>query len=97
MTWDTWVIVFLYAASAALPVWGLVGLYRTAVKDAKSYKNAPVAAGGEGTTFGQMNVLVGFFHRAQLGRPQAAIRDFVFIGLGVFFGAVASIWSVVLS
>ncbi|MEB0286771.1 hypothetical protein QN345_00115 [Cryobacterium sp. 10I1] len=95
MTWDTLSIVGLYVGSAVLPAIGLWGLYRTAVGDTRTYEVAPTSANGEGTTFGQMNVLVDFLSRAALGRPQAAIRDFVFIGSGLLLGAVASIWSVV--
>ena len=95
MSWVIWVIIAMYAASAVLPILGLWGLYRTALSDAHTYRAAPVSADGEGPTFGQFNVLVKFLHEATLGRPQAAMRDFIFIGLGVLLGAAASVWSVI--
>lgn len=91
--WAKVVIVIMYIGSAALPVWGLVGLYRTAVRDAETYAKAPVTGDGSAPTYGQFNVLVSFLHTATKNRPRAALLDFMVIGLGVGLGAGASIWA----
>ncbi|AWB85501.1 hypothetical protein [Mycetocola zhujimingii] len=95
-------IILMYVLSALLPLLGLWGLYRTATRDAREYSAATYGGPGQPNdepdmpTIDQSAVLLQIAHRATEGRPQAAVADFVYIGLGVFLGAAASIWTLLL-
>ncbi|MEB0264368.1 hypothetical protein [Cryobacterium sp. 10I5] len=95
MSWDICTIICLYVVSFLLPIFGLWGLYQTAVSDANRYKSAPGTGVDEEVSIGKFNVMVESLQRTTLDRPKAARRDFFFIGLGVFLGSFASIWSVI--
>lgn len=85
----TWIVV-LSVLSIALPLWGLLELWRTARKEASALQAAP----GQSEAFakaGELNVLMTSLRNATLDRPRAAATDFVVIGVGIVAGGVANI------
>lgn len=90
-------IVALYVLSALLPITGLVGLLRSAMREAREYAKAEATVDGVEPSYSQVTVQARFVHRAIPARPRAVRKDFLFIGIGICAGAVASTWSVLLS
>lgn len=87
------IVVALYALSAVLPIFGLFGLLRNAKREAREYAEAEATVDGVEPSYSQTVAHARFSHRAIPARPRAVRKDFVFIGLGLLFGATASIWS----
>lgn len=90
------VLVAMFAASALLPIVGLLGLWR----EAKDLAQAVLKAAGddpEQTSFGQFDVLIRHQTRRARHGVLSASLDLIWIGLGVAVGAAASIWSVVIA
>lgn len=88
------ILCLMFGLSAVLPICGVVGLYRTATREARLYAGAESTGDGEGPSFGQFNVMTRFMHEAIPTRPKEVRSQFVSIGAGVLLAAAASIWAV---
>ena len=94
MALQYWAMIALSALSVLLPGIGLFGVYRSSIAEWRAYSNAPQTAKGGEPSVGQFNVMARWYHEKMQGKPSFAVRDFVYIGVGLLFGSVASIWAV---
>lgn len=86
-------IAVLYVVAAALPFWGVWGLFRSAREDLGARERLVAERGIEHMTFDDLDASM----LKWWGRParvmKHARRDLWRIGLGLAAGCVASIWS----
>lgn len=95
MTWSKAVLIFLYAASALLPVLGLMSISRSAVEVRNRLSVGQDPKDPDILKFG----IVGLITTLALElkeRPDRVRRDLLMIGSGVICGSAASIWSLFL-
>jgi hypothetical protein len=85
------VVSVLIVVSVVLPIWGGVGLYRSASAAQKKFDEAPRPANGQGITIGQFDVLLLEAGASATKRKKSARRDLLLVGAGVIAGGAADL------